>query len=230
MSNLTDPQTESWVSTLQLKPFLYRDYGKRFLDLVMVIGTLVVLSPLLLVIALAIRLSSPGPILYRQKRFGKDGQPFAMLKFRTMRVGSSSQSHRQHVENLIRNNLRPGDLGADSLKLPDDPRITPVGKILRQLSLDELPQIFNVLRGEMSVVGPRPPLPYEYDLYQPWHKQRLAVLPGITGLWQVTAHNLVSFDEMVEIDLNYIERVSLWLDLRILVMTPWEVITGAGKR
>ena len=230
MSNLTDPQTESWPTTLQLKPFLYRDYGKRFLDLVMVIGTLVVLSPLLLVIALAIRLSSPGPILYRQKRFGKDGQPFAMLKFRTMSVGSSSQSHRQHVENLIRNNLRPGDLGADSLKLPDDPRITPVGKILRQLSLDELPQIFNVLRGEMSVVGPRPPLPYEYDLYQPWHKQRLAVLPGITGLWQVTAHNLVSFDEMVEIDLDYIERMSLRLDLRILVMTPQEVITGAGKR
>lgn len=230
MSDWVDRQRTVWRQLWRYRPAPYRRHLKRVLDLVVVSLGLVPLSPVLLLIALAIRLSSPGPVFYRQQRIGKDGQPFDMLKFRTMRAGSSQQSHREHVEKLIRNNLSPRDLGAESLKLPDDPRITTVGRWLRRLSLDELPQLFNVLRGEMSIVGPRPPLPYEYELYQPWHKQRLAVLPGITGLWQVTAHNLVSFDEMVRMDLEYIERMSLWLDLWVMVMTPMEMFTGAGKR
>jgi lipopolysaccharide/colanic/teichoic acid biosynthesis glycosyltransferase len=226
MSDWVDRQRMVW----RFRPSLYRSYLKRVVDLVVAISGLIPLSPLLLLIALAIPLSSPGPVFYRQQRVGKDGKPFAMLKFRTMRAGSSQDSHRLHVEKLIRHNLSPKDLGAESLKLPDDPRITTIGRWLRRLSLDELPQVFNVLRGEMSIVGPRPPLPYEYELYQPWHKQRLSVLPGITGLWQVTAHNLVSFDEMVELDLDYIEHMNLWLDLRIMAMTPLEMFTGAGKR
>jgi lipopolysaccharide/colanic/teichoic acid biosynthesis glycosyltransferase len=114
------------------------------------------------------------------------------------------------------------------LKMGADPRITGMGKYLRKLSLDELPQFFNVLKGQMSIVGPRPPLPYEYEIYEEWHKRRLAVLPGITGLWQVTSHNTVTFDEMVRIDLGYIKSMNLWLDLKIILMTPIEMIRGKG--
>ncbi|MDX1664616.1 MAG: sugar transferase [Candidatus Promineifilaceae bacterium] len=222
-----DRQTRPWEPTISVRASLYRSYLKRIIDVILVLGALPFVGPLLLVIALAIRFTSRGPILYRQERIGKDGQPFYMLKFRTMRPDGGTSTHREHVENLIRNNLTPGDLGTTSLKLTTDPRITPVGKVLRDLSLDELPQLFNVLRGEMSIVGPRPPLPYEYALYKPWHKQRLAVLPGITGLWQVTAHNTVSFNEMVKIDLDYIERMSMRLDWWIMLMTPMEVLNGA---
>jgi lipopolysaccharide/colanic/teichoic acid biosynthesis glycosyltransferase len=177
---------------------------------------------------IAIKLYSPGPLFYRQQRIGKGGKPFTMLKFRSMHVGNSSQSHRQFMQRMIRENLRPQDVGLKVMKLPDDPRITRPGKLLRLLSLDELPQFINVLRGEMSIVGPRPPLPYEYELYSDWHKRRLDVLPGITGLWQVTAHNQVSFDEMVQIDLDYIETMSPWLDLKIIAMTPVEMLRAKG--
>lgn len=201
---------------------------KRGVDIVFTIILLFVLSPLLILIAVAIKLHSPGPILYRQQRIGKNGVPFTMLKFRSMRTGCDTQIHRQHMQRLIRENLRPEDLGAASLKLAADARITGVGKILRQIGLDELPQLFNVLRGEMSLVGPRPPLPYEYELYDEWHKQRLAVLPGITGLWQTTARNQVSFDEMVHMDLAYIRSMNVWLDLKIMLVTPWVMVCGKG--
>jgi lipopolysaccharide/colanic/teichoic acid biosynthesis glycosyltransferase len=185
-------------------------------------------SLLFLLLALGIKLHSPGPVFYRQKRIGKDGRPFDMLKFRSMRVGNDSKLHQEHVQYLIRNNIRPQDLGVDSLKLKSDPRITGLGKIMRKLSLDELPQLINVLRGEMSIVGPRPPLPYEYELYSAEDKKRLAITPGITGLWQVTAHNTVSFAEMVQIDLNYIKNMNLWLDLQIMLKTPIEMLQGKG--
>ena len=201
---------------------------KRGLDVVLTGGLLLLFGPLMLLIALAIKLHSPGPVLYRQQRIGKNGTPFMMLKFRTMRLGNDSGLHRQHTQRLIRENIRPADLGARSLKLARDPRITGVGKVLRKAGLDELPQLFNVLRGEMSIVGPRPPLLYEYELYDEWHKQRLQVLPGITGLWQVTAHNQVSFDEMVRIDLRYIETLGLWRDLEIMLRTPAEMLRGKG--
>jgi lipopolysaccharide/colanic/teichoic acid biosynthesis glycosyltransferase len=203
---------------------------KRVVDISVASFLLVLFGPLMLLIALAIRLYSPGPVLFRQERVGKDGTLFYMLKFRSMRVGSDTQAqqHREHVQRLIKENVRPEDLGAASLKLNGDRRITGLGRILRKLSLDELPQLINVLRGEMSIVGPRPPLPYEYELYNGWHKQRMQVLPGITGLWQVTARNRVSFDEMVHIDLEYIESMNLWLDLQIMVRTPVEMVRGKG--
>jgi lipopolysaccharide/colanic/teichoic acid biosynthesis glycosyltransferase len=182
----------------------------------------------MLLIALGIKLHSPGPILYRQRRIGKDGLPFDMLKFRSMRQGAPSAPHREYVQRLMRENTRPGDLGSATLKMRNDPRITGLGRILRGLSLDELPQFLNVLRGDMSVVGPRPPLPYEYELYTDWAKQRLRVLPGITGLWQVTGRNQVSFEEMVRIDLAYIRRMNARLDLWIIVRTPFEMLRGKG--
>jgi len=201
---------------------------KRWLDLLATALLLVLSGPPMLVIALGIKLHSPGPILYRQRRIGKDGRPFDMLKFRSMRHGAASNPHREHVQRLIRENTRPEDLGSATLKLRNDPRITGLGRILRVLSLDELPQFINVLRGEMSIVGPRPPLPYEYELYTDWAKQRLRVLPGITGLWQVTGRNQVSFEDMVNIDLAYIRRMNALLDLWIILRTPLEMFRGKG--
>lgn len=201
---------------------------KRVLDYVLAVLLLLFFSPLMLLLALGVKLHSAGPILYRQGRIGKDGKPFEMLKFRSMRIGSDSPLHQEHMQRLIREDTRPSDLGSKSLKLKGDPRITGLGNVLRKLSLDELPQFINVLRGEMSIVGPRPSMPYEYELYNDWHMQRLRVLPGITGLWQVTARNQVPFSEMVQVDLDYIERMNLWLDLKIMIMTPIEMLRGKG--
>jgi lipopolysaccharide/colanic/teichoic acid biosynthesis glycosyltransferase len=203
-------------------------YVKRNIDFILSAILLLLSSPLFLLLALGIKLHTPGPVFYRQKRIGKDGRPFDMLKLRSMRVGNDSKLHQEHVQYLIRNNIRPQDLGVDSLKLKSDPRITGLGKIMRKLSLDELPQLINVMRGEMSIVGPRPPLPYEYELYSAEDKKRLSVTPGITGLWQVTAHNTVSFAEMVQIDMNYIKNMSLRLDLEIILKTPFEMLQGKG--
>lgn len=201
---------------------------KRVLDCLIALALIILSSPFMLVIALAIKLFSPGPALFRQTRIGKDGQPFVMWKFRTMRYEAAQDLHRDYVRDLILNNHSPQSLGVKTLKLDSDPRITGLGKILRRFSLDELPQLFNVLRGEMSIVGPRPSLPYELELYQDWHKERLYVLPGITGLWQVTARNQVCFDDQVRIDLDYIQQMCLWLDLKIMLHTPFEMIKGKG--
>jgi lipopolysaccharide/colanic/teichoic acid biosynthesis glycosyltransferase len=202
---------------------------KRPVETLLSLGLLLLFGPLMLAIALGIRLYSPGPILYRQQRIGKDGKAFTMLKFRSMRLENSPDLHREHVQRLIRDNVDLKEFGVGSLKLKSDPRITGLGKILRKLSLDELPQLFNVLKGEMALVGPRPPLPYEYEVYFDWHKQRLAVLPGITGLWQVLARNTCCFDDMVILDIKYIETMSLWNDLKIMIMTPVEMIKGKGS-
>jgi lipopolysaccharide/colanic/teichoic acid biosynthesis glycosyltransferase len=182
----------------------------------------------MLLIALAIKLDSPGPILYRQERVGKDGKLFLMLKFRSMHNGSGNQPHQEHVQRLIRENISPLDGEAPTLKLKNDARVTPLGRVLRSLSLDELPQLINVLRDEMSLVGPRPPMSYEYELYDERHKARMRVLPGITGLWQVTARNQVSFEEMVQIDIAYAQSTSIWLDLKIMLLTPIEMFRGRG--
>lgn len=201
---------------------------KRPVETLLSLGLLLLFGPLMLVIALGIKLYSPGPILYRQQRIGKDGKGFMMLKFRSMRLENNPDLHREYVQRLIRENVDPNELESGSLKLKSDPRISGLGKILRKFSLDELPQLFNVLKGEMALVGPRPPLPYEYEVYSDWHKQRLAVLPGITGLWQVFAHNTCCFDDQVRLDIKYIETMSLWNDLKIMVMTPIEMIRGKG--
>ncbi len=154
-----------------------------------------------------------------------------MYKFRSMRVNSDIGLHREHITRLIRENLSVDDVaenGQNDLKMADDPRITRMGRIIRKTSLDELPQLFNVLRGEMSLVGPRPPIPYEVELYSDWHKRRLEAIPGITGLWQVKGRNRVSFDEMVRMDLEYIGNQSLWTDIQLLLETPLAIIGGRG--
>jgi len=176
-----------------------------------------------------VKLGSPGPVFFRQQRVGYMMKPFTMLKFRTMHVGADPTVHQQFVSQFIRSRLPVDDPATALFKLTRDPRITPIGRILRKTSLDELPQIWNVLRGEMSLIGPRPPLRYEFVEYKPWHRRRLLeAKPGITGLWQVAGRSRTTFDEMVRLDLRYARRRSLWMDIRIFLATPAAVISGKG--
>jgi exopolysaccharide biosynthesis polyprenyl glycosylphosphotransferase len=209
----------------------WKRFWKRAFDLAVGGVGLVFISPILAVIALLIKLDSPGPVFYRQTRIGENGQTFTMLKFRSMYVGTDPGVHKDHVTRLITQNLKPEPLAGGkpgTLKLENDPRITRVGRILRKTSLDEFPQLINVLQGDMSLVGPRPPLAYEVELYKDWHKRRFEAPPGLTGLWQVKGRNRVSFDEMVRLDLEYIQNQSLWLDIKILLQTPWAIISTRG--
>jgi len=203
---------------------------KRGVDVVGSVTLLAVLSPLLLLIAALIKLRSPGPVLFEQPRIGQKARPFAMLKFRTMRVDADDGIHQAFVTDLINGTVQARERAANGIfKIADDPRVTRLGSILRKTSLDELPQLWNVLRGEMSLVGPRPPLPYEVDQYQSWHRRRLLdAKPGITGLWQVAGRSRTTFDEMVRLDLRYARTRSLWTDVKILLATPAAVISGKG--
>lgn len=212
------------------QPSIYgwRRLAKRTFDTMAVALGSILLSPLLLVIAIAIKLDSPGPVFYRQSRIGENGRLFTMLKFRSMKTGNDSSMHKQHITKLIRENLGVEQMNSQCLKLEEDPRITRVGKFIRKTSIDELPQLYNILRGEMSLVGPRPAIPYEVELYKDWHKRRFEALPGITGIWQIKGRNRVSFDEMVRMDIEYIEKQSLWLDIMILLQTPLAVFSGKG--
>jgi lipopolysaccharide/colanic/teichoic acid biosynthesis glycosyltransferase len=166
------------------------------------------------IVALVVRLGSAGPIFFRQKRVGYKGREFMLYKFRTMHSNAACDSHRQHTQNLIKSQRPMIKLDAHR-----DPRLIPLGSLLRATGLDELPQLFNVMRGDMSLVGPRPCIPYEYELYEPWHRQRLDAAPGLTGLWQVSGKNRTTFDQMVRMDIEYAERRSLWLDLKIILKT-----------
>ena len=181
-----------------------------------------------LLVAGLVKWTSPGPVFYRQQRIGEGGRAFVMYKFRTMLQDNDPGIHVEHVSRLIKENLDPTEHGTKTLKLKSDPRVTRLGKILRKTSLDELPQLFNVLGGEMSLVGPRPSLAYEVSLFKDWHKHRFETLPGITGLWQVKGRNRVSFDEMVRMDVEYIQKQSVWLDIKILVQTPFAMLFGRG--
>jgi exopolysaccharide biosynthesis polyprenyl glycosylphosphotransferase len=202
--------------------------AKRAFDLLISAAALLLLAPLWLLIAALVKLDSRGPILYRQERVGMDGRVFLFLKFRTMRTDSSDAEHREYQRRYISGaaDTNLGDTTRPVYKLHADPRITRVGRVLRRLSLDELPQLLNVLRGEMSIVGPRPPIPYEVESYALWHRRRLDMKPGLTGLWQVSGRNRLSFDEMVRLDLYYIENWSLWLDLKIILRTLPVMIRG----
>jgi len=206
------------------------DWIKRALDVVTSAALLLALAPLLLVVGAAVRFMSPGPILFKQLRFGQMGQPFRMLKFRTMYVDANENRHYEFVTRFIKESGRAQTpVNGQLFKLTNDPRVTPIGRILRKTSLDELPQLWNVLIGEMSLVGPRPPLPYELEHYAPWHLRRvLEAKPGITGLWQVTGRSRTTFDDMVRLDLRYARTRSLWTDLRILLRTPRAVVSGKG--
>jgi lipopolysaccharide/colanic/teichoic acid biosynthesis glycosyltransferase len=223
---------------------------KRFLDYALATLFLMLCLPLFAAIAAAIKLTSPGPVLFVQQRVGKNGRVFPFFKFRTMKHNADDSVHREFSRDFIthgRNGNGNGQHGNGNgnghagverragttangkvYKLTRDPRVTAIGQLLRRTSLDELPQLFNVLRGEMSLVGPRPPVIYELEHYQDWHKQRLVARPGITGLWQVSGRSSVPFDEMVLLDLYYIEHRSTFMDLQIMAKTLPVMLLGSG--
>lgn len=235
-----DKNSSGRVADSALYPDLNRKVARKRLPLVIkrtidVIGSgalLLVLSPFLLVITALIKLTSKGPVIFEQDRLGQYGARFKCLKFRTMYANNDPKIHEDYVQKYI-----AGNDGLDNsngsekpvYKLVKDPRVTSIGSFLRKTSLDELPQFWNVLRGDMSLVGPRPPVPYEFEVYDIWHRRRvLEVRPGVTGLWQVSGRNRTRFDEMVRLDLRYCQNWSLWLDLKILWATPRAVFNGGG--
>ncbi len=206
---------------------------KRISDIIISVVTLLILSPVWLIIAILIKLDSRGAVLFRQERVGLDGRKCLCYKFRTMKSDADENLHREAYRKNIEG-AKSANAGDDEKpvfgKVKDDPRITGIGKILRRTSLDELPQFLNVLRGEMSVVGARPPIPYEVEEYDVKHRRRLDMKPGITGLWQISGRNRLTFEEMVKIDLYYIENWSVWLDLKIILLTLPAVLRGDGAR
>jgi lipopolysaccharide/colanic/teichoic acid biosynthesis glycosyltransferase len=205
---------------------------KRIMDIAGSALALLLFAPILLVIAIAIKLTSEGPVFFRQKRVGQYGEQFTFLKFRSMYFNNDASEHKQFVQQMIAGN--PVSNGSDKTgpavyKLTKDRRVTRVGGFLRRTSLDELPQFWNVLKGEMSLVGPRPPVGYEVEAYDIWHRRRLLeAKPGITGLWQVKGRSRVTFDEMVRLDLRYAKTWSPWMDVKILLQTPAAVMFGDG--
>jgi exopolysaccharide biosynthesis polyprenyl glycosylphosphotransferase len=208
-------------------------FMKRIIDIAGSLAGLVLFSPFFLVIPLLIKATSRGPVLFRQQRVGLYGKKFMFLKFRTMYVGNDSRVHEEYIKKLIAGKIdaESGDGASQKpvYKITNDKRVTPIGEFLRKTSLDELPQFINVLLGDMSLVGPRPPIPYEVQNYDIWHRCRVVeVKPGITGLWQVMGRSTTSFDEMVRLDIKYSREWSIWLDLKIIAKTPWSVIKGKG--
>ncbi|HEY0762021.1 MAG TPA: sugar transferase [Pyrinomonadaceae bacterium] len=203
---------------------------KRTFDLLVAALSIVLLLPLWLLVALIIKLDSRGPVFYTQERVGMDGRLFLLYKFRTMKAGADPELHREYQKAFIagRAEANVGNDSKPTYKLLADPRITRIGKILRRTSLDEVPQLLNVLSGDMSIVGPRPPIPYEVEAYELWHRKRLDMKPGLTGLWQVSGRNRLPFEEMVRLDLFYIENWSLLLDLKIILRTGFVMIGGQG--
>jgi lipopolysaccharide/colanic/teichoic acid biosynthesis glycosyltransferase len=216
---------QSQLRDLQLKL-------KRLIDIVGSIVGIVLTAPLMLIISVIVKLSSCGPVLFRQERLGFLGKPFIFLKFRSMKVDCDPSLHQEYVRKLINgenDEINKGTADQPLFKITDDPRITKFGKFLRKSSLDELPQFFNVLKGDMSLVGPRPPIAYECDVYKRWHCRRvLEVKPGITGLWQVRGRSTTTFEEMVRLDLAYVRNWSLWLDCKIILKTFWAVVSTKG--
>lgn len=194
---------------------------KRAMDVVGALFGLVVLSPILLLATLIIKTLSPGPVFFKQPRVGRSGKVFTMLKFRTMKHGTDNSAHQQHMSRLINGE----GSGRPMSKLDNNGQIAVFGTILRKTSIDELPQLINVLRGEMSLVGPRPPIPYEVEEYSQWHYARFNAVPGMTGLWQVSGKNRLSFLEMVRLDTQYLRKLSLWSDIMILLKTPLAIFS-----
>jgi exopolysaccharide biosynthesis polyprenyl glycosylphosphotransferase len=238
---------ESWdkdrpdrVADIKLYPDISRTDSKKRLPMIVkraidIVGSgllLLALSPVLAAIAAAIKLTSKGQVVFEQERLGQFGKPFKCLKFRTMYSNNDPKIHREFIQQFISGKdekTKKNDTEPAVYKITNDPRITPIGRFLRKTSLDEFPQFWNVLRGEMSLVGPRPPVPYEYEVYDHWHRRRvLEVRPGVTGLWQVSGRSRTCFDDMVRLDLRYAKSWSLWLDVKILLATPFAVFTGDG--
>jgi len=230
------PDENNWIFRKK-DSCCYRDqhkYGKtnypaglkRAIDVAGSLAALLVLSPPFAIIAALIKLTSQGPVFFKQTRIGQSGEEFTFLKFRSMYINNDPAIHQEYIRNLINNKL---DDSEGTFKIKNDPRVTPLGRFIRKTSLDELPQFINVLKGDMSLVGPRPPIPYELESYSLWHHRRIMeARPGITGEWQVYGRSRTTFDEMVRMDLHYIRNQSLWLDLKILFKTPFAVLSGDG--
>lgn len=214
----------------EIKPI--RQYKlKRVIDIIAACVALILATPFALIIAILIKLSSPGPVLFRQMRIGKNGEPFMFYKFRSMRMNCDDSMHREYIKLFIEGNeeeLKKYQKGKKIYKITGDDRVTFIGKILRRTSLDELPQLINVLKGDMSMVGPRPHLGYEVDLYKSWHRRRLEGMPGITGWWQIHGRSRVTFDQSVRMDIWYLEHQSLILDIRIMLRTITKATVGRG--
>jgi lipopolysaccharide/colanic/teichoic acid biosynthesis glycosyltransferase len=205
-----------------------RKVTKRALDVVGSTILLLTLAPVFALVSAIVKLTSKGPVFFPQERVGADGRPFKMVKFRTMHANADPSIHQRYVEEFIRSSSA-ARTSEQIFKIVNDPRVTPVGHFLRRSSLDELPQFWNVLKGEMSLVGPRPPLPYEVAKYKSWHKRRLLeAKPGITGAWQVNGRSRTTFEEMVRLDLRYARSYSVWTDLKIIAATPKAMISGKG--
>lgn len=218
----------SAATVISRRPSALVDVSCRALDLVLSAILLVFLAPLFALIALAIRLDSRGPVLFRQQRFGRNQKPFVVTKFRTMHHGVGHDAHRTFVLGLIAGDHPERPDGGPQFKMIEDERVTRIGRLLRRSSLDELPQLWNVLHGEMSLVGPRPPIPYEVEHYPPHWFARFVVKPGLTGLWQVSGRSDLALEEMVALDVEYSRRRSLWLNLQILARTVPAVLSGRG--
>lgn len=201
--------------------------AKRFLDVALALTMLLLLLPVMLIVAVMIALDSPGPVIFRQRRIGLDSKPFDMLKFRSMRRDADSKVHHLAVKRFMQGErLNTSRTTGSPYKLGDDIRITRVGKIIRKTSLDELPQLWNVLCGEMSLVGPRPPMPYEVEMYDARAMLRLEAKPGLTGPWQVYGRGTVTFDEMIEMDVSYLNNRSIWYDIKLIAMTAPAALRG----
>jgi len=230
-SNLQDNAMYADILTQKLFSSLKR-LAKRIFDIGGATFGIIVTAPLMLIIAVLIKFTSPGPIFFRQERIGFLGRTFTFLKFRTMGVNADPAVHETYVTNLINGRHGKINRGTEAqplYKINDDPRVTGLGRILRKTSLDELPQLFNILRGDMSLVGPRPPIAYEVEKYRLWHCGRVfEVKPGLTGLWQVSGRSQTSFDEMVRLDLQYADHWSIWLDIKIILKTFRAVLSTAG--
>ena len=235
-----DRNDSDWVADAKLYPDLNRGNSrkrmplviKRVMDVAGSAALLLALSPLLAAIAAIIKLTSKGPVIFEQERLGRFGARFKCLKFRTMFTNNDPKIHQEFIQQFISGKEECGKENESQqavYKIINDPRVTPIGALLRKTSLDELPQFWNVLRGEMSLVGPRPPVPYEFEIYDIWHRRRvLDIKPGVTGLWQVSGRSRTRFDDMVRLDLRYCQTWSLWLDLKILISTPRAVFGGDG--
>jgi lipopolysaccharide/colanic/teichoic acid biosynthesis glycosyltransferase len=215
------PEGLACVYPLMAVPWSEPSAWQRGLDVACSLLGLVVLAPVFLAAALLIKLVSRGPVFFRQMRIGQGGRPFMLWKFRTMRVNADTSLHQNHVTQLIKGTGSNGEATPRPMtKLDNDPRVIPLGAILRGACIDELPQLINVLRGEMSLVGPRPPIPYEVRDYQPWQRRRLDAVPGLTGLWQVSGKNRLTFDEMARLDIQYSRKKSIWMNIMIMLRTP----------
>ncbi|MEO0289462.1 MAG: sugar transferase [candidate division WOR-3 bacterium] len=214
------------VIELTQKNKFFNIFFKRIVDIIVSFLLILILLPIFLIIGIIIKIDSDGPVFFLQERVGKNGKKFKMFKFRTMYKDNDQNLHKEYVTKLIKEGKKDE---SGIYKIKNDPRITKIGKFLRAFSLDEFPQLINVLKGDMSLVGPRPPIEYEVEHYDEWHKRRLSVKPGMTGMWQVSGRNRIGFDDMVLLDIYYVENFNLWLDIIILLKTIPAIIKREGE-